>query len=145
LGEGEKDILERRRDDPNGGLGAADRVQSPPQDFEIGRVPVVDDMDGVAEGMGAPDAGQFLQDRERGGQRRRHFNDGIPHSGNQGLRSVVGEQPAVQKKSHPAAAGGFVHVRRREDDRHALVVQKSEETPQLPPGNRVDARRRLVE
>ena len=56
-----------------------------------------------------------------------------------------GQQPAQVKVADPAAALGLVHVMRRDEQRDALGRQAKQQVPQVAPGHRVDAGRRLVE
>ena len=46
---------------------------------------------------------------------------------------------------HAPAERGLVHVRRRDDDRHALRAQLLEHLPEIAARHGVDSRRRLVE
>ena len=60
-------------------------------------------------------------------------------------RRVDREQASALNQRDAVAAVGFVHVRRRDEDRQPAAFEPAEQIPELAARHRVDAGRRLVE
>ena len=70
----------------------------------------------------------------------RHFGQRLEF-----VRLAQHEQPRHVDVADVGAALGLVHVVRGDEQRHAAGGQLEQQVPQLPPGDGVDAGRRLVE
>ena len=143
-----------RKTSSNDGAIPSSLVKAIPAAPRIPRIPsspidrgIVDDVEAFAEAVEAHDPGTRLAGRPPRRPGSAATSSAIPPRmlRTSALRRVRDEDAAFVEEGDRAAAGGLVHVGRREQDRRAARVEVQEEAPELPPRNGVDAGRRLVE
>ena len=108
-------------------------------------------VDGLSENGGAADAGNLASEA----QRARDFGRGdfdAHRAGRldfgklaQGIGRAVGDQLAVVNVRDVAAAFGFIHVVRGDEERDAVAGKLEQQIPELAARDRIDARGGLVE
>ena len=145
LRQRQKHILERRRNLLEALHRDPLRLQFRARVFEPLPAGLEHNVDRLAEGMDALQAGDALQRFERCRQRRDELGDFIRHPGGKSSGRIVGQDPPLMDESHLLTARGLIHIGRRQEDRDALVVELGQEPPEFLARDWIYAGRRLVE
>src|SRR5467141_800554 len=147
LGDDEEDVLQRvvlfsRLPHPDA------LARQPGREVARGRrrVAIDDDVEAIAEERDTPRLQLGLQ---HGYRALRVVGEHLEHAaalrGLHAARRALGHQLAGDHESQPVALLGFLEIVRGDEDRGALVGKLVDHGPERAAGDRVDARRRLVE
>src|SRR3989441_3659981 len=147
LGDDEEDVLQRivlfsRLPHPDA------LVRQPGRDLARGglRVAVDDDVESITEKRDAPRLQRRLEECHRALRVvGKHLEHTATLRGLHAARRALAHQLAGDHESQPVALLGFLEIVRGDEDRGALVGQLVDGGPERAAGDRIHARRRLVQ